>query len=115
MPEDEGDGFGQTLASPDTGHRGRAHRPCVDAERGLDVACYRGAALCGVRYAITGSQAVADADHGALRLLLLTHFPLDLVVYLRYTQNRYPIRRRPHIKQLYSLFLGRVDEFTIQG
>src|SRR5215468_784538 len=37
--------------------------------------------------AITGYQPVADAGHGAWRLSLLWHFPLDLVFYLRYTTS----------------------------
>jgi len=35
--------------------------------------------------AITGEQPVADAGHGAWCLSLLSHFPLDLVLYFRYT------------------------------
>ena len=37
--------------------------------------------------AITGYQPVADSGHGAWRLSLLWHFPLDLVLYLRYTTS----------------------------
>jgi len=39
------------------------------------------------RCAITGYQPVADSGHGAWRLSLLWHFPLDLVLYLRYTTS----------------------------